>query len=152
VGQQVILPGHKRKGNLLSSIFLLFTGLSEWIIGFCEAIARIPIGLDNNFTGREGLLKAWAYSRTHLRRGMLILTWALFILSSLEWAPPQHTINEPAAIEQRVEQGERIACRATAGMDVHETALPSTQWQGTILSPDPDVGGSRWLLLCMLRI
>jgi len=95
--RQVTLPTKSRKGNLLSSLFLLFTGLTEQIISSAEAIARMP----RTFHTPAKLDIAWTFSRKYLRRGLLIAAWALFILSSLEWTNAQGTSAAPPATEQQ---------------------------------------------------
>jgi len=51
--QQLIFPGRQRPGNLLSSLFLLFTGLAEDSIAFRRALIRIPLVPDIKLPARE---------------------------------------------------------------------------------------------------
>src|SRR5579859_4819664 len=88
VVRQLIPPGRRRPGNLLSSLFLLFTGVAEQAICFRQAVVRIPCNFSDRFTQfmqRGRVTAAWAYSKRALRFGTLFAAWALFILSSLEW-------------------------------------------------------------------
>lgn len=49
VVKQAVLPSRTRKGNLLYSVFLLFTGLTEVVITFAEGYSfRLPARLDDS--------------------------------------------------------------------------------------------------------
>lgn len=143
--RQLVLPSRGRKGNLLSSLFVLFTGLSEQFIGFAQTIARIP----GSFRIPAILDPAWAFSRRHLRRGMVVAVWALFILSSLEWTGRQQTNPAPPATEQRATTP-AVASVWQAFTFADEEALPvasSTQRSVTVRRTDPRCATiPRWLL------
>ncbi len=72
----VVLPGRKQKGNLLTSIMLLFMELTVLFIQF-------PWDFSLNF------IKRWKHYyrfRSLLRKGLLITGCFLFLLSSVEWS------------------------------------------------------------------
>lgn len=147
--RQVTLPTKSRKGNLLSSLFLLFTGLTEQIISSAEAIARMP----RTFHTPAKLDIAWTFSRKYLRRGLLIAAWALFILSSLEWTNARATSAASPATEQQENISGQITKRQVNVSIVEETMQTTFPHCSAILaqaSPPPSI--SRWLLLRTLRI
>lgn len=144
VVKQAVLPSLKRKGNLLYSVFLLFTGLTELVINFAEDCSfRVPARLDD----------AWTVSRKYLRRGMLIATWALFILSSLEWSP--RAASARPAPERQVIAAEQTAQRVFADAPfVVSKELPVAAARDADLQValSPAVSRPRWLLLRTIRI
>lgn len=150
--RQLTLPTLTRKGNLLSSLFVLFTGLIEQVISFGEAVARVP----GTFELPARLEKAWMFGRKYLRQGMLIAAWALFILSSLEWSGGQRVVPEQAAAQQtttvelavsaQTNQSQKAVANYEQGMA--PVARPA---RNLSLSPPP-CSTPRWLLLCNLRI
>ncbi|TDW96718.1 hypothetical protein EDB95_4554 [Dinghuibacter silviterrae] len=158
--RQVLLPTFVRKGNLLSSLFLLFTGLTEHLIGFGEAVGRVPRTIRKPFAGQETLLKAWTFSRKYLRQGLLIATWALFVLSSLEWSGRTTTVDTAASTssgtvaatgtaasgQQAIRQTETRVVADTHARPERVTpsrcALPSLHADATPL----------WLRWCTLRL
>lgn len=79
--RQIVLPGRRRKGNLLSSLFLFFIELAKRVIHFKHSITVSP----------------WSYGRKYIQQGMLIATWLLFILSSFEWSAAPATRIPPAS-------------------------------------------------------
>lgn len=76
--RQVTLPNRKRKGNLLSSLLLLFIYLNDLINSFSW-------GFSINF-----ILRWKHYDRAvfMVRRIMLFTGCTLFLLSSVEWSYP----------------------------------------------------------------
>jgi hypothetical protein len=68
--KQLILPNRTRKGNIVSTVFLLFIGLTERVISFKRKVTGAP----------------WQYGKRYIRIGMLIATWLLFVLSLFEWS------------------------------------------------------------------
>ncbi|HEV2481252.1 MAG TPA: hypothetical protein VGS79_16380 [Puia sp.] len=156
--RQLILPTLTRKGNLLSSLFMLFTGLIEQVIAFAEAVARVPRTFE--LPARFG--NAWAFSRKYLRQGMLIAAWALFILSSLEWTSSRPAVTEQAAAQRTVQEKttvEQTASLGAATSQSHKAAfakdpdVPVARPLAEHLSiPPPPSSSRRWLLLCTLRI
>lgn len=155
VGRQVVAPGFGRKGNLLTSLFLLFTGLVERVIGLArELVLRAPQGVCGSFYGREWVGRAWVFSRRHLRWGMLVAAWILFILSSWEWAVARSPAAETIVAERQIERvgrAERVEIEAVAdlqGASGHweRSGLPGATLDG------PAIDGRRWLRLRVLRI
>ncbi len=74
--KQLILPNRSRKGNILSSILLLFVSLTELLTNFSM---EIPL----DFIAR------WKhYERLHrlFKKAVLITGCLLFLLSSFEWS------------------------------------------------------------------
>jgi|SRR5579872_1229347 len=67
--RRLTLPTRNKKGNLLSSLFHLFTELAERLICLKQELIRAP----------------WTCGKKHIRFAMLVLTWALFLLASFEW-------------------------------------------------------------------
>lgn len=150
VVRQVILPTLTRKGNLLSSLFVLFTGLIEQVINFAEIIARMP----RTFEIPPKAEAAWTFGRKYLRQGMLIAVWALFILSSLEWTSTQPcgtvqiTVEQTVGATARVERNQKVFAIKDHGQDV--AIVPGLTVRPLIYPPP--LSTSRWLLLCALRI
>lgn len=157
---QVMLPTLSRKGNLLWSLFLLVTGLLERVIGFAEAVARVPRTVElSRLLGSNRLValrltQAWAYSRRYLRQGMLIAAWALFILSSFEWTSAPFPGAEATTVEQRaVPPSSRSCYRPVIADGRKEPVLASAE--GLPVLPagyPPPRPAPRWLLLRTLRI
>lgn len=160
--RQVILPNQKRKGNLLSSLFILFTGLVEHLIGFGEAISRLPRTVNKlprtvnkPFALQKTLIPLWTISRKYLRQGMFAAAWILFILSSFEWISPQQPATPATATQQTTaEQSTMATIAKVAPQAVTAEALPQTTPQD---SKTPEYYSThpatcRWLRLCTLRI
>jgi len=150
ITRQVSLPTKSRKGNLLSSLFLLFTGLTEQVISSAEAIARMP----QLFHTPAKLDTVWTFSRKYLRRGLLIAAWALFILSSLEWTNARATALEPLAIEQQENISSQIIKGQVTVSIVEGTTQRTFPYCSTILpqTSPPPTSIPRWVLLRTLRI
>lgn len=152
VVRTLALPTLTRKGNLLSSLYVLFTSVIEQVISFGEAVARVP----RNFELPARLVHACGFSRKYLRQGMLIAAWALFILSSLEWSGSQRVVPELAAAQQtttveltvNLQIGQSQIAVAANERDMEPMALPAVHLP---ISPPP-CAAPRWLLLRILRI
>ena len=68
--RQIVLPNKRRKGNILSSLFIFFTGTIERLISF-----------------EHGFFKMAAiFKLKYCRQGVIIIGALLFLLSSFEWA------------------------------------------------------------------
>jgi len=80
VGKRIVLPGRNGKGNLLFSLFLLFTELAERLIAFFEGL------VDEVRIGNERVEGCLRIGKKYLRLGVLIVTWALCMLAALEWS------------------------------------------------------------------
>lgn len=65
----LVLPGRKRKGNILSSVFVFFVGTVE-LLGRFE---------------KEAFQMAALVKQKHVRKGVIAFTAFLFLLSSVEW-------------------------------------------------------------------
>ena len=154
VVRSLVLPTLTRKGNLLSSLYVLFTSIIEQVISFGEAVARVP----RTFELPARLDKAWLFSRKYLRQGMLVAAWALFILSSFEWSGSQRVVPEQAAAQQTtpVEQPVRtkvyIGQRQRAVADNEQGMAPVTQPTLQLSISPPPSSTPRWLLLRKLLI
>jgi hypothetical protein len=149
VVRQVILPTLTRKGNLLSSLFVLFTEIIEQVISFAEAVARVP----RAFALPATLDRTWAYSRNYLRQGMLIATWSLFILSSVEWSSNQPIVTEQTTVV--------AAAHPTAGVSRSQLIFLKSGAPAPAIAPrllvyppvnPPLLSTPRWLLLCTVRV
>jgi len=75
--RQLILPGKDKKGNLLSSLFIFFTGIIERLGSFEYGIFQMT-----------NLLK-----QKYVRQSMLIIATLLFLLSSFEWTGEKNIYN-----------------------------------------------------------
>lgn len=148
VVRQVILPTLTRKGNLLSSLFVLFTDLTELVIGFAETVARVP----RTFEIPAKLDCVWAFSRKYLRQGMLIAAWALFILSSVEWTCARPSATEQTTVEQTTNASARISQRVVPAKDDDPDMAFAPQPMGQLLINPPPASNRLWLLLCDIRI
>lgn len=95
VVKQIVFPGRKRKGNLLSSLLLFFLSLYDLMATFSW-----------DFSIRF-ILRWKHYDRAVLlmKRAILFTGCALFLLSSFEWSYPvtPELINTNAAIQTRLE-------------------------------------------------
>lgn len=67
--RQIVLPNKRRKGNILSSLFIFFTGTIERLISF-----------------EHGFKMAAIFKLKYCRQGVIIIGALLFLLSSFEWA------------------------------------------------------------------
>lgn len=79
--KQLVLPNPKRKGNLITTLFLFFTSLTEKIIKFEKSL----IGF------------SWLSKMNYIRKAVFIISWALFVLSFIEWSQPQTPVRTPVA-------------------------------------------------------
>lgn len=78
--RHLILPGKRKKGNLLSSLFIFFTGIIERLGSFEYGIFRMA-----------DLLK-----RRYIKQSLLIVAAVLFLLSSFEWTGDKTVYNNPS--------------------------------------------------------
>lgn len=96
VTNQVILPNRNRKGNILSSILLLFVSLTD-------LVANFSWGISIDFITRW---KHYEYLRCLLKKSVLIAGCFLFLLSSFEWSyntqPGLKETGSFVSIEQQV--------------------------------------------------
>ena len=76
-GKEIILPGKRRKGNLLSSLLIFFIGVIERLDGFEHGVFRMA-----------NLLR-----KKYIKQSLLVITFLLFLLSSLEWTKEKALIN-----------------------------------------------------------
>ena len=75
--RQIILPGKRKKGNLLSSLFIFFVGIIERLGSFEYGVFRMA-----------NLLK-----QKYVKRSLLIIAGLLFLLSSFEWTGEKNVSN-----------------------------------------------------------
>lgn len=75
--KQIVLPGKQKKGNLLSSLFIFFTGIIEKLGSFEYGIFRMA-----------DLLK-----QKYIKQSLLIVSTLLFLLSSFEWTGEKNIYN-----------------------------------------------------------
>lgn len=153
VAQQVVLPGRQRPGNLLSSLFLLFTGLAEDAIAFRRALIRVPLALDIKLPARDRLDAAWGHSKRYLRLGVIAAAWILFILSSLEWSRPATAIapNQTATTTAAKKADTIIVVAASDAPQVLRATITGDE-PLFFLSPQQGAPIRRWLRLCTIRI
>ena len=144
VGRQIVLPGRKKTGNLLTSLFQLFAGLVEQLIGCRREVKCVPVDLTIK-------IPEWRLCKGWVRRGVLIAAWALFILASFEYGGGQtreSSVDHPAetafiaaaARETMLPESDRPAFYPAVPEEVFERPL----------SVKPPI--ERWLLLRTLRI
>lgn len=69
VGRQVILPFKRKKGNILSSLFIFFVGIIERVDSFEYGVFAM-----------DAILR-----RKYIKRCLLVVAGLLFLLSSFEW-------------------------------------------------------------------
>jgi hypothetical protein len=75
--RQITLPGKRKKGNLLSSLFIFFVGL-------IERLGSLEYGVFQ----AGNLLK-----QKYIKRSLLIIAGLLFLLSSFEWTGQKNANN-----------------------------------------------------------
>lgn len=68
--KNIVLPGRKKKGNILSSLFIFFVGLIERLNGFEHGI----------------FCMARILKQKYIKQSLLIVAGFLFLLSSVEWS------------------------------------------------------------------
>jgi len=157
VTQQLVLPGRRRPGNLLSSLFLLFIGLAEDAIALRRALIRIPLALDVRLPARERLDAAWIYSKRYLRLGVVAAAWILFILSSLEWsragaAPAPDQPATTAATATAVTKADAIVVIAASDAPQLSPAIIAGDEPVFRAIPQQYAPMRRWLRFCSIRI
>lgn len=67
--KEIILPGKRRKSNLLFSLLIFFIGVVERLDGFEHGVFRMA-----------NLLR-----KKYIKQSLLVIATLLFLLSSLEW-------------------------------------------------------------------
>jgi|GEM_PF-1398268 len=159
VARQVALPGWKKSGNLLTSLFDLFQGLVEQLIGCRRAVLGVPLAITGKIPAQEKLELAWNFGKVWIRRGMLMAAWGLFILSSFEW------ICTGSAERSEGPLTEASAAMGQAGENsISEAAVVDNAGRNH-LGTLPEICGKvafqqlnirpavkRWLVLCTIRI
>ena len=74
---QIILPARRKKGNLLSTLFIFFIGIIERLDGFEHGVFSM----------------ACLLRKRYVKRSLLIVAGLLFVLSSIEWAAEKNFSN-----------------------------------------------------------
>lgn len=156
VVRQVVLPNRRRKGNLLSSLFLLFAGLTDRLITFRQNLMAPPWPL-TKWTVSPWITTSWNYGKKYLRQGMIIATWALFILSSFEWSGPAQTSSTKN--QQETTESIQLSVRKAPSIYAVDSRIDRDAQKfasGEIISqsplPSPHPTAKTWLQLCTLRI
>ena len=143
LGYEVIrklsLPSRKQSGNLLSSLFHLFAGLTEQLIGFRHSLLQTQKSIPWKFPAKK-----------QIRQFALILAWLLFILSSFESTQAANTIPTPPATEQTSRQ--TTTSNEKPFFDATTPVPESVSTTSTPLSSPSPPPQARWLLLCTLRL
>lgn len=136
---KIVLPGKNKKGNMLSTVFALFLGISERIMIFEKNIFQ----------------KKRLFSHRLIRQGFIIVTSLLFMLSSVEWtdAPARTSLNASCIQAQTSEistESVRISPIATIGFKgVFFYSYPAQQFFSvTRTVTDRPI----FLLVCNIRI
>lgn len=91
----IVLPGRRRKGNILTNVFLFFASLVESLVAFEKSLFRSP----------------FLFNRKYIRQGIFIFSWLLFVLSYLEWPGPIRTTD--AGMVSLVEEKDPVASFST---------------------------------------
>lgn len=88
LGREIVLPGKKEKGNLLSTFFLFFIALVEKLHGF-----------------EHGAFKMNAFFKNrYIKTGFVLITGLLFFLTSYEYSgTPVKSKEEVSWLEKRTE-------------------------------------------------
>lgn len=113
--KQIILPGRRKKGNLLSTLFIFF-------IGIIERLGNFEYGV---------FLMANVLKRKYIKQSLLLIAGLLFLLSSIEWSSDKnlHT-NSPNYIAQFSDAGVKkvnISKRRLV-KDYSETSFPVREY------------------------
>lgn len=84
--KQLVLPNRKRKGNLLSSLFIFFVGIVERLNYFEHSVFRM----------------AAIFNKKYVRQTIFIIGGILFLLSLFEWSGDQRITQQipPGSSEQ----------------------------------------------------
>jgi len=152
VMRQMVLPGRRGSGNLLSSLFLLFTGLAEDSIALRRALIRIPLVSDVKLPACDRLDRAWTYSKRWLRLAVIAAAWILFILSSLEWSGPEASAASDRAAAVSVAKKADVA--VVEVIQRTQLSQPAITGEAPFVDVAPRQGAPlrRWLRHCTLRI
>lgn len=77
--RQVILPDRRKKGNLLSSLFIFFIGIIERLDSFEYGV----------------FLMANVLKRKYVKQSLLVIAGLLFLLSTIEWTGETNVNTNP---------------------------------------------------------
>lgn len=69
VARQIVLPGKGSKGNLLSSLFMLFAGIAEKVLELEKSIFK----------------RSWLLQHRVVKLALVVTAGFFFLLSSFEW-------------------------------------------------------------------
>lgn len=101
--KQIVLPNRKRKGNLLSSIFLFFVGVVERLNSFEYGVFKM----------------ATVFRKKYIRKAIFIIGGVLFLLSLFEWAGDQKVTQQiPSGYSQQSSSG---ASNSISVVKCHQT-------------------------------
>lgn len=128
VTRQVVLPSRRRKGNILSSLLLLFISLTDLVANFSWGISSNSLSRWKHYDRLCFLVK----------KGVLVSGFLLFILSSFEWSYPDSKIliqKDSITKAEPQPAGKSIARMVTYYSSVvilsHSHRLPLTASQGS---------------------
>ncbi|HEY8657640.1 MAG TPA: hypothetical protein VIL78_01285 [Hanamia sp.] len=79
IAKQVILPNRRKKGNILSSLFIFFIGIIERLDSFEYGV----------------FLMANVLKRKYVKQSLLVIAGLLFLLSSIEWTGETNVNTNP---------------------------------------------------------
>lgn len=98
IAEQVVLPNRRRKGNILSSLLLLFISLTDLVTSFSWGISFNSLSRWKHYDRICFLVK----------KGTLIVCFLLFLLSSVEWSyPAANILNQKDTIAKAEKQPAR---------------------------------------------
>lgn len=167
VVRQVVLPSRRKKGNLISSLLLLFVDVTEHITGCRQLLLTHPVLPKRKIPAQQRLEDFWSYSKKRLRQITFIVSWLLFILSLLEWTHParQFSYNDNnltadvnyhgSAITQSVKKSYTAIVPAANRLNIaddYALVFDPVKIFNNLNCLVPSSTAKRWLLLRTLRI
>lgn len=142
-GRQIIFPGKRKKGNLLSSLFIFFVDLIERVGSFEHGLFRMT-----------NLLR-----QKYIKQSLLIVAGLLFLLSSIEWSgeiiPNTSSRNyisqlSNAGVKKITVNDSRLATDKPVTVYLHSKYPP---YKNTLQSSTPaSFAVKTYLLICSIRI
>lgn len=136
IGRKVVLPNRRRKGNLLYSIFLLFTTLTERSIAFKQALTKTPL----------------RFGKKYIRLAVLFVTWGLCVLASLEWSGTPATTSDHAPMVATSVASTQMAAVQAPVIQADTVVLFGRDESAFGCKTDRRIAFLHWLRFCALRI
>ena len=105
--RQVILPTKSRKGNILTSLFVFFTGVIKKVSDFEHRSFRMTA----------------VFNQKYIRKGFLLITASLLLLTSFEWINNEN--NTSKETNGRISSSQQIFDKRTLSKSAF--VLPATE-------------------------